>query len=357
MMPTPDERLHNPPVDLLWILAPPDNETYGAAGTMAWARDAGLRTAYICATRGEGGQIRVPGLATTQTLGTVREQDLCEVMSHVGLRELRMLSFRDSGMENSPDNEHPVALINRQDAVLTHLVRHIRELRPNIVTTFGPEGIYGHPDHVLIGKLAVWSVELTADPAWMAQLHTPWRVNALFFDAAPRERLLALVDDPSQPLGKISDQARNNLGTPSELISHWLDVTSWLSHKLRALNAHRTQVLPGEDGEELEAAMAQGLNREQYTRQPLPWDPDMSTPDPLTRARTEIGSAGPPAGLDPETGVRITVGNRDGRVRPDPETDGWTRPAYLVVGPITFDDQVWGVFSLSRVDPRHPFTE
>ena len=296
-MPTPDERHHNPPVDLLWILAHPDDETYGSAGTMAWARDSGLRTAYICATRGEVGEIRVPELATRDTLAAVREQELREAMSHVGLRELRLLGFRDSGMEDTSDNDHPLALINQpEDAVLAHLVGHIRDLRPDTVITFGPEGVYGHPDHIRIGALAVRAIELAADASWMPALHTPWRVNALYFHAAPRERMLALADDPDQPLGAISETARNNLGTPSDRITHWLDVSPWLAAKLRALAAHRTQVLPSaeEPDAELEAAATRGLNREQYARQPLPWDTDMAKPNPLDRARSEIGSASPP---------------------------------------------------------------
>ena len=178
-MTTPDERVGNPPVDILWILAHPDDESFGSAGLMAWARDRGLRTAYVCATRGEAGGIRDSKLATRDSLGAVREQELRAAMSHVGLGELRLLGFRDSGMENTPENDHPMALINQSpESLLAHLVGHIRDLRPTTVITFGPEGIYGHPDHVLTGKLATRAIELANDPTWLPALHSPWQASA-----------------------------------------------------------------------------------------------------------------------------------------------------------------------------------
>ncbi|HEV2127634.1 MAG TPA: PIG-L family deacetylase [Thermomicrobiales bacterium] len=298
-MPIPDERLGNPPVDLLWILAHPDDESFGSAGTMAWANGAGLRTAYVCATRGDVGEIRDSHLATRDTLAAVREQELREAMSHLGLGELRILGFRDSGMENTSENEHPLALINQPiEALLTHLVGHIRDLRPDTIITFGPEGIYGHPDHVLMGKLTTRAVELAADPSWLPALHEPWCANALYFASVPRELILAIACDPAQPLGEISEKASNNLGSPASTITHWLDVSRWLGAKRQAIIAHRTQIDPDEIMNP-ESQLAQWLHREQYTRRPLPWDPGMANEDPLTRARDEFGSISPPAGAIP----------------------------------------------------------
>lgn len=292
-MTTPDERPGNPSVDILWILAHPDDESFGSAGTMAWAAERNLRTAYICATRGEVGQIRDPALATPDTLGAVREQELRLAMSHVGLSELRMLGFRDSGMENTEDNAHPQALIQQPpEAILTHLVGHIRDLRPRTVVTFGPEGVYGHPDHVMVGKIAARAVELAADETWLPALHMPWQATSLYFAAVPRERMEAIANGPDNPLGEISDASRQNLGMPSKDITHWLDVRPWTTLKRQVLASHRTQV----DGDRLlsdeipEAELAR-YSFEQYARQSLPWDPDRSVEDALDQARSEIGSA------------------------------------------------------------------
>lgn len=290
-MTTADQRLGHPPVDILWILAHPDDETFGSAGTMAWASEHNLRTAYVCATRGEEGQIREPHLATQESLGAVREQELRTAMAIVRLAELRMLGFRDSGMENTDANNDPRALTQQPpESILTHLIGHIRDLRPTTVVTFGPEGVYGHPDHVMIGKVAARAVELAADESWLPELQEPWQTKALYFTAAPRERLEALAAQPDSPLGEISENSRRNLGTLASEITHWLDVSSWVELKRRSLAAHRTQVDAGDvlksdltDEERLRYCY------EQYQRRPLPWDPDMQSEDVLDRARNDIG--------------------------------------------------------------------
>ncbi len=291
-MTTADERLGNPPVDILWILAHPDDESFGSAGTMAWANERDLRTAYVCATRGEAGQIRESHLATPDTLGAVREQELRTATSLVGLSEPRLLGFRDSGMEDTDDNHDPRALTNqRPEELLTHLVGHIRDLRPATVVTFGPEGVYGHPDHIMIGKLAARAVELAADESWLPDLQDSWQVSALYFAAAPRERLRALAELPDNPFGEISEHSLSNLGTPSSEITHWLDVSPWMALKRQVLAAHRTQVDANDMLNPESSAMEQLMfSFEQYQRRPLPWDSDMKAEDALDRARAEIGA-------------------------------------------------------------------
>ena len=295
-MTTADERLGHAPVDILWILAHPDDETFGSAGTMAWASDRGLRTAYVCATRGEAGTIRDSEIATPEILGAVREQELRAAMALVGMGELRMLGFRDSGMENTPDNDDPRALIQQSDdALLAHTVGHIRDLRPTTVVTFGPEGIYGHPDHILIGRIASRAVELAADPGYLPKLHHPWRTAALYHAAVPREMMLAMADHPDQPLGEISEHSRNNLGTPDAEISHRLDISPWIPLKRRAIAAHRTQTAGREGGESPEetAAAEAGASLEYYVRRPLPWDAGITARDTLSSALADIGAADP----------------------------------------------------------------
>src|SRR5437868_501017 len=63
---------------LLAAFAHPDDEAFGTAGVFRKYRDEGARTALVCATRGEEGEISDPGLATPETLGQVREQELRE---------------------------------------------------------------------------------------------------------------------------------------------------------------------------------------------------------------------------------------------------------------------------------------
>jgi len=80
----------------LAILAHPDDEAFGAAGSFATLTDDGARVTLVCATRGEVGEISDPALATPETLGAVREKELFTAMSKVGVSDVRFLDYRDS---------------------------------------------------------------------------------------------------------------------------------------------------------------------------------------------------------------------------------------------------------------------
>lgn len=231
---------------VLFIFAHPDDETFGCAGLLAMLHDEGAMTSYVVATRGEVGEIRVPGLATPETLGPVREVELRKAMALVGLTNLRMLGYRDSGMAGTPPNEDPRAFvqIDRRE-IVAHLVGQIRDLRPTTVVTFGPDGIYGHPDHVLIHETTVAALEEAADPAQHAGLGEPWRVPSLFFTAIPRERVIAHARRPGSPFNDMSDEDLATFGTPAREITHRFDLTRYFGTKRRAMECHRTQIAPG----------------------------------------------------------------------------------------------------------------
>src|SRR5829696_5713919 len=96
---------------LLAIFAHPDDETFGAAGVMAAAVERGVPVTVISATRGEAGESSVAGLDAPEQLGVVREQELREAMRQIGVSDVRLLGYRDSGMAGSPSAEDPQAFI------------------------------------------------------------------------------------------------------------------------------------------------------------------------------------------------------------------------------------------------------
>ena len=69
----------------------------------------GARVALVCATRGEVGEISDPNLAAPDNLGEVREGELRRAAEVLGVTELTLLDYRDSGMAGTSDNEHPRA--------------------------------------------------------------------------------------------------------------------------------------------------------------------------------------------------------------------------------------------------------
>lgn len=64
------------PLRMLLCLAHPDDEAFTASGVLAASTARGVQVRLICATYGEEGDIRQPGVATRETLGQVRHQEL-----------------------------------------------------------------------------------------------------------------------------------------------------------------------------------------------------------------------------------------------------------------------------------------
>src|SRR5215216_2070489 len=232
---------------MLTLFAHPDDETFGAAGVMAAAVERGLPVTVISATRGEAGESAIPGLDDPERLGTVRERELREAMRQIGVSDVRLLGYRDSGMAGSPSAEHPRAFVRVPvETAASRLVSHIRSVRPHVILTFGPEGLYGHPDHLHTHHVALRAIQVAADPSHEDRGGSePWQTPALYFAAFPREDMLALLDRPNSPLRSLPEDALANLGTPRSQITHRINIEPWQASKRTAIASHRTQTAEG----------------------------------------------------------------------------------------------------------------
>src|SRR5688500_2537474 len=94
---------------LMVVTAHPDDEVLSFGGLIYLSAHAGVPVTLVCATRGEVGEIADPALATPETLGAVREAELRASCAELGVADLRLLDFRDSGVAGSPHHEHPRA--------------------------------------------------------------------------------------------------------------------------------------------------------------------------------------------------------------------------------------------------------
>jgi LmbE family N-acetylglucosaminyl deacetylase len=137
---------------ILASYAHPDDEQ-GVTGTLALYAQQGVRTGLICATRGELGEISDPALATPETLGAVREQEMRTAAAIAQIQHVWFLDYRDSGFVNSPRNQDPEAFANADpEEVVGRIVRIIRMFKPQVIVTFDPTGGYGHADHIAISR-------------------------------------------------------------------------------------------------------------------------------------------------------------------------------------------------------------
>ncbi len=212
---------------------------------MARAVDEGHRVVIVCATRGEVGEIADPSLATPETLGAVRERELRAAATALGVTDVRFLGYRDSGMAGTPENAHPAALVNaRAEEVVERLVGVIRDVRPDVVVTFEPGGIYGHPDHVTISRRATAAVDAAADAARWPDAGTPHRVQRTYYVAIPRGVLLEFrqAAESAGIQWGIGDEAIIENAWDDAKIDAALDVTTWIERKKRAVAAHATQL-------------------------------------------------------------------------------------------------------------------
>ena len=240
-----------PGLRLLACLAHPDDEAFPVGGLLAHNVAEGRRVRLVTTTLGEEGEIRQEGAATRETLGDIRRIELACAVRALRLESYAQLEYRDSGMAGWAANDHPRAYINApEDEVVGQLVREIREFRPQVVLTFEPGGLYGHPDHIAVSKHTAQAFKLAPDPAaFPEQLtgglkpHTPQR---LFYSARPKgfrlewaNRLRAAGIDFPLPSPDQLDQ-----GVPPEDIHLALDLSAQLETKMACIMCHRTQVAP-----------------------------------------------------------------------------------------------------------------
>ena len=157
---------------VLYVAAHPDDEntqfiTYFSRGRHA-------RTGYLSLTRGDGGQ-NVIGPEFGDTLGVIRTQELLEARKVDGGRQFFTRAI-DFGFSKDP--QETMRIWDRQ-AVVSDIVRVIREFRPDvIVTRFSPEPSRTHGHHTASAILAVEAFKLADDPnAFPEQLKDlqPWQ--------------------------------------------------------------------------------------------------------------------------------------------------------------------------------------
>ena len=236
-------------VRLLACFAHPDDEAFPVGGALAAHAARGVEVRLITTTLGEEGEIRQQGAATRDTLASVRRVELACAVRALGLAEHEVWSYRDSGMAHSPSNDHPKAFVNAPAGeVVERLVREIRVFRPQVVLTFGPDGLYGHPDHIAVSRHVTEAHRLAAEPtAFPHQLcdgTRPYKARCLFYSVRPKgfrtQWALTLrnagVDFPL-PSPEHTDQ-----GVPMEEIHLEMDVADQLEAKMACILCHRTQV-------------------------------------------------------------------------------------------------------------------
>src|SRR5688572_27240975 len=138
----------NEPRRLMAVLAHPDDESLGFGGTLAKYAAEGVEVSLVLATRGERGWHGDPNADPGPVeLGRIRECELRAAASVLDVREIVFLDELDGQLDRADMTK-----------VAGRLVGEIRRIRPDVVVTFGPDGAYGHPDHIAISRLTTSAI-------------------------------------------------------------------------------------------------------------------------------------------------------------------------------------------------------
>lgn len=191
---------------LLAVFAHPDDETFRPGGTLALLAKAGVRVQVLTATLGEAGACGDPPRCDPNELPVIREGELRCACQALGLEEPILMGLPD-GQLSSLDPK----------VIQAKIIEVIDIFRPQIILSFGPRGLSGHPDHIAIGRSALDVYRQCED------------VVAFYSVAVPS----SVVENVRLP---------HLNATPDKDITHTIDVSEVWESKLKAIRCHQTQM-------------------------------------------------------------------------------------------------------------------
>ena len=239
---------------LMAVHAHPDDESSKGAATTAMYVEQGVEVMVVTCTGGERGDVlneRAQRAVDELGLKEVRRREMAEAAAILGVRHA-WLGFPDSGYpEGDPLPPLPAGCFADLPLaeVTPSLVRHIREFRPQVVTTYDENGGYPHPDHVRTHEITMSAVDAAADASYRPELGAPWQVlkiyyNQQFTKARVTALHLAMIDEDLE--SPYHDWLENWDERPdaASRITTRIDAAPWFEVRDRALMAHATQIDP-----------------------------------------------------------------------------------------------------------------
>jgi len=188
---------------LLVVIAHPDDESFPMGGTLAKYAAEGVRVVLVSATRGEAG---VPGLGAIET-AHLREAELSAASKVLEISRLEFLDYLDGEFGTADEEE-----------VIGKLLRIMQEEKPDVLITFGLDGISGHPDHIA------------------AHHYT----TAAFDRSGINGRLFYMLPSEATQQGCGIPPSQQMVGGPVASI----DISEYRLSKVRAMQCHASQTPP-----------------------------------------------------------------------------------------------------------------
>jgi LmbE family N-acetylglucosaminyl deacetylase len=214
------------------VLAHPDDESLGTGGALAACAAEGVATYLVTATRGERGRFgdgrESPG---PDIVGRAREAELLAAASELGIREVKVLGYPDGALDR----------VDPAEAIDT-IAGHLRRVKPHVVITFGPDGAYGHPDHIAISQLTTAAITCAADPSFGPAIGEPHRVSKLYFIAWSAKKWAAYQAALRRLVITVDGVEREVVPWPDWAVTTVIDTSRVWPVVWRAVSCHKTQM-------------------------------------------------------------------------------------------------------------------
>jgi LmbE family N-acetylglucosaminyl deacetylase len=222
------------------VLAHPDDESLGVGGTLAKYASEGVEVFLLTATRGDGGRYRGHPLDDPRhpgpvALAAIREAELRAAAAVLGVREVSLLDYHDQRLDRAAPRE-----------AVASIAGHLRRVRPDVVVTFGPDGAYGHPDHVAISQFTTAAAVAAADPGFAvdgaAAETMPHAVSKLYYIAWSESTWAAYQAAFRTLVSTVDEVARQATPWPDWAITTVMDTRDVWSTVWRAVSCHESQI-------------------------------------------------------------------------------------------------------------------
>ena len=239
---------------LMAVLAHPDDESLGNGGILARYAAEGVETYLVTATRGErgwtGSESDYPG---SEALGKRREAELLAAAKALGIRRVEFLDYLDGDLDQTPAAE-----------AVAKIVLQLRRVQPDVVVTFGPDGAYGHPDHIAICQFTTAAIVEAASPD--APCHRglpPHRVSKLYYLVASEHWLHAYQSVFGEVVMHIDGVERRGVVWPEWAITTRIETAEYRQTVWEAILCHESQLAVYRQLEQL----SQDYQKELWDRQ------------------------------------------------------------------------------------------
>jgi LmbE family N-acetylglucosaminyl deacetylase len=219
------------------VVAHPGDEAFGFGGAIATAAAAGAYVVVVCVTRGwfdarlyepppaPGGKNRdlKLGALNWRNLDTVREDELRRSVAVLGVRVVRMLDYAEGELDRA-----------NFDQLVGRIVEPIRMHRPEVILSFGPDGVTGDSDHVVLSRAVRAAYDRAAEPLQyednLEEDQVAWRSAKLYDLVVPPSALAALGE-------RLPAEAYGSRAEPTVA----LDLGELAQLKLAAISRHVSQ--------------------------------------------------------------------------------------------------------------------